>query len=643
MEWYLRCLLISLFLGLPSTLLAGSLPEPIQLNSDHFVLNEPPVLRIRANQVRFARAPEEMTAADVYRAPGLDWIKPATDSITFGRQEDPVWLRLRLENHSPDPVDRILEVGWATMQYIGVYEVDVNDDGPVWSEARFYESGFTVSPDRYYERDRHHIFPLQIGGLSSIEVLIKIESDFLIMAPMVIWPREDHDDFKHRDLGIHALLLGMLLALFLYNIAIAGVTRDISYVYYVMYLGSMIIYIMAATGWGHYLLWGHYDLVSRKIYPLSIYCSMIFGALFVRHFLRLNSVGGWYIWINNLTIAYWTSSLILVGSGIATRGFATDLFAMATMVLSMVYGVTLWQRNHQGARMFTVAWFGMILSTMVNVLMIKGLLPYSYTGQYFQVGGVILEVILLAIALADRMNWERSLRAKAQQRAYELQLAINKERESNLKAKEELLTIEKQTNRQLEKMVADRTRELENLTTHLESANQELTRLSVTDALTGVMNRRYFDTQISKEVRRCSRVHEPLSILMLDADHFKQVNDQHGHPVGDACLRTMASRIEATFSRPGDCVARYGGEEFAVILPNTPLEDAADMAERLRLIMQESPIQTDAGDLRLTISIGISGCYPDQHTEDSHLLNDADEALYEAKGSGRNRVVVKGH
>jgi diguanylate cyclase (GGDEF)-like protein len=180
---------------------------------------------------------------------------------------------------------------------------------------------------------------------------------------------------------------------------------------------------------------------------------------------------------------------------------------------------------------------------------------------------------------------------------------------------------------------------LEQTQNALQRANETLRELSITDGLTRVHNRMYFEQQFEKEWRRCARHALPLSILMIDADHFKQLNDRAGHLVGDLCLQSIAQEIQNNFKRSGDVVARYGGEEFIVLLPDTNQNKALAVAETLRLNIERLSFVDDAGTAyRVTISIGVSTTVPGLDQRPAQLLATADAALYEAKDSGRNRV-----
>jgi diguanylate cyclase (GGDEF)-like protein len=170
-----------------------------------------------------------------------------------------------------------------------------------------------------------------------------------------------------------------------------------------------------------------------------------------------------------------------------------------------------------------------------------------------------------------------------------------------------------------------------------ERAERELAELASTDGLTGLANRRRLDQVLKQEWSRGSRAGQPLSLLMIDVDHFKAFNDRHGHHGGDEALRLVAQTIAGMIRRPGDLAARYGGEEFSVVLPETDLAGAKALAEKIREAVQALPrFPNDA--YSITISIGIASQTPTPGETHGQLFVIADRALYQAKNNGRNRV-----
>jgi two-component system cell cycle response regulator len=182
-----------------------------------------------------------------------------------------------------------------------------------------------------------------------------------------------------------------------------------------------------------------------------------------------------------------------------------------------------------------------------------------------------------------------------------------------------------------------RNRELDHINQALDEKKREFEELSRTDALTSLFNRRYFEERFRVELARSKRYRSPLTCLMIDLDHFKTVNDAHGHPIGDQVLRDVAGIVKDTL-RDVDLVARYGGEEIVAILPETGPLEGRHVAERVRAAVEAH--RTVRGDIeaKVTISVGVA-TYPVPGLEEAEdLLRAADDALYRAKDSGRNCV-----
>ncbi|MGD8569501.1 MAG: sensor domain-containing diguanylate cyclase [Gammaproteobacteria bacterium] len=176
--------------------------------------------------------------------------------------------------------------------------------------------------------------------------------------------------------------------------------------------------------------------------------------------------------------------------------------------------------------------------------------------------------------------------------------------------------------------------------------NERLKRVGLTDPLTRINNRRFFDQRLSEEIGRSMRANEPISCLFIDIDHFKSINDDNGHQVGDVILRDVARRIRNQL-RNCDVIARYGGEEFAVLLANTPADIASEVAERIRASIDGQSFQVPdvKKTLHATVSVGIATLSALQGLDDATalgrtLMENADHALYEAKSGGRNCIVA---
>ena len=174
----------------------------------------------------------------------------------------------------------------------------------------------------------------------------------------------------------------------------------------------------------------------------------------------------------------------------------------------------------------------------------------------------------------------------------------------------------------------------------LEIKSREMERLSNTDVLTGLYNRRYFDEALDREWKRSGRNNSLLSIILLDIDHFKIINDTFGHQVGDEYLKKTAAALTSVFKRDYDIVARYGGEEFIVLLPGINADHARQLAEMVKQKIESMAINHQGKKVGTTISSGIICCVPNSNTSSDSIISGADKALYMAKQEGKNRVAV---
>ena len=300
-------------------------------------------------------------------------------------------------------------------------------------------------------------------------------------------------------------------------------------------------------------------------------------------------------------------------------------FAVFACAYVIAIGLFMWWRGVQHAQIFTLAWFLFMLSVMFNSLAYLGILDGQFIQRYAIMIGSGIEVLLLSWVVTLMYSSERSEKLKLQDEALKNALAVQE--------------AQRVLNEELEERVKQRTIDLEKATSSLQVANAELQRKSNEDGLTKLYNRRFFDQRFAEEFARSKRQKIPLSLLLIDIDNFKQLNDNYGHQVGDEILIRLAERLQNVAARVTDMVCRYGGEEFAIILPDTDHEEACLVAERFWQAVSSEPFVTEAGLRPVTASFGIASRRHGMEAE-SELLFAADQALYQAKHNGRNQIVM---
>lgn len=190
--------------------------------------------------------------------------------------------------------------------------------------------------------------------------------------------------------------------------------------------------------------------------------------------------------------------------------------------------------------------------------------------------------------------------------------------------------------------ITEMQKRLRTLSAEVQQANLDLQRLSVTDGLTGLANRRRIDDRLVEDWARCSKTEENLALLMLDVDHFKKYNDSLGHGAGDECLKNIAGILEQVCNREADLVARYGGEEFLILMPDMDINGGLETAEQIRSSIEAAHLphpESPTADV-VTVSVGIAVTIPEPNLKPKSLLDMADNALYDAKEGGRNCVML---
>jgi diguanylate cyclase len=409
-----------------------------------------------------------------------------------------------------------------------------------------------------------------------------------------------------------------------------------------VYVVSVILYCLSITGVGPAYLWQGNVWLNGHAYGLFSSFSFLMATLFMRKFLRLPKVGGWLLELNTIFAIFWTSMTILfaVNNG-KWMIYWENVGALLSCVAGLVTTIILWCKGSIAAKYMTIAWTLLISATFVLMLGLTGVVTYQPIIQYSQNIGFILELLLLSLALANRIKRERAEKEAAQELSIKLYNEAVEAKEREMQAQARTLAVERAAKNELEEKVSRRTRKLQDTLSQLESANKKLGLLSRTDGLTGLFNRRYFDAAFEEEFKRAIRHGQPLSVIMGDIDHFKRINDTHGHQVGDQCLRVVASTWQDHLKRAGDLVARYGGEEFVSLLPTTDMNDAQKIAEQIRAAIETANPKFGEIHINLNISLGVSSLSLCGNDDMDALLQRADTALYEAKTQGRNRVEIK--
>lgn len=408
------------------------------------------------------------------------------------------------------------------------------------------------------------------------EIYLRAETQDPLVLPLLLTPSaqgEASDTLQHYGYGA---LYGFLIALAVYNAMLYAGLRKRGHLYYALYLVSFILLNMSYTGHGYAWWWPMEPGFQRYVILVLMVLCGVTGLLFACRFLALEEHAPQLLrgvrWFSLGGLGLLGLSMALDSQyGAALLAFCFIVLYALWMVLLGVFAV--YRGLFASGYFLSAALFGM-LGVALTALSVWGWLPYNrltYHGAEF---GILLEATLLALALAAQMREHDAARQSAEQ----------------------------------------------------------LARL---DPLTGLNNRRSFLELATPVWNTSARNARPLSLLMLDIDHFKQVNDLYGHEVGDHVLVEVAHLLKRC-CRAGDILSRWGGEEFVMLLPETSFEQACAFAERVRLLIEEERLSARQQALTITASFGVVAY--DQSMRLDDMVHEADKRLYGAKAKGRNCV-----
>ena len=594
------------------------------------VLADPVTWQVHSQRVDVAKyidylvePAEGMPFDELERLPEERWAANPSDSVSFGYRGEAYWFRLAISPQGGTPVPAFLEISYPVLDQVDVYIAEKGED------IRHLRLG---DKQPFYARPVHHrnfLIPLELRPGTLQTVYLRVATSSSMQVPLTLWSEEAFYATDQSANIFEGIYYGIILVMILYNLFVYMAVGERSFLYYVGYITAMPMFLASLTGMSFQYLWPEAVWWNDQAIIVFLSLVMIFGSVFTMRFLsvvprnhpRLSKV--------TLTGIAGATCLTLAGLFLPYNLLIVPTITLAFLVCTLVLflGAYRWYHGDPAARYYTVAWVFMLFGGIVLALSKFTVLPRNFLTENATQIGSALGVILLSIALADRINKEKRAAFQAQQRL------LREERKVRM-AQEKSLQVQQEANAQLEARVQERTRDLERL-------NSQLLELNATDGLTGLKNRAHFDTAFQSACVKAYRFNQPVSLLVIDIDYFKQFNDTYGHLVGDDCLQMVTQQIRQFVTRPQDLAARYGGEEFVVLLPDTPEDGALQVAEKIRREIEQVRFRVSEDIIRLTVSIGVATLVPTQADQTKVLFEQADAALYQAKHQGRNRVIAQ--
>lgn len=576
------------------------------------------LLTFKGKQVEVLVDPEhKLTVQQIIKQTDLNWQTSNEGIPSYGFSNSTYWFRFAIP---PQSSESLLELDYALLDDISYYRLHGDD---------IRETIFTGDKRNFSDRPIQHrafLFPIPSSNQNQI-ILLKVRSSSSIQIPLILWPEKTFFEQDQYAFVEHGIYYGIVLVMALYNFFLFLRLRDSAYIFYVFYVMTFALAQLSLTGFAYQFIWPNLSEWNEKslavLTPLIVVSGLVFASNFLKlethhsrlyKFLSVQALIG--LIISALSVVYPYHTMIPYGAVLA-------IVSCISILLVSYY--TMLKSRHKYAIYFSVAWSIFLIGTVILALNKFGLVPRTLATESAAQIGSAIEIILLSFALAERLYDAMQSRFIAEKESVHI--------------KEELFLTQKKQNEKLESEVASRTKDLEIALNKVNLLNEELSDLSTMDQVTGVRNRRYFDDMLDKEYRRALRNRSTISLIMVDLDHFKNVNDTYGHLAGDLCLKTVANAMYNIVKRPPDLVCRYGGEELGIILPDTDHSGAMTIAERIRHQIENLNIVFTNQKITITASLGVASFIPNNNKSVGLLIELADKALYQAKKEGRNRTI----
>ena len=558
-----------------------------------------------------------------------DFTDGHVDNLNFSFTQARVWLRFSLSNPQSRAHIRLLQIRYFLLDNITLYQPDATGTYLPIHRGRLPPETDPGNSSRFY------LFELNVPAHTETEYYLAIDSQDTLALPIYLSTPSAYQNYLLADTIAITLYAGLILSNILFAIFMLTSLRERELLYYLLFLlAHHGMGIVTMEGIPSTLLGSKNIFLSRDMLASSISLSILFAVLFIRNFLQLKTRHR-----GLFRLSGYIAALLVFGSvqGLFLPHFySIQITSIVCMFSGAAIGFIFYicvRQKQPAALSLLLGWSAGIVGATLYGLKAWGILPVNLFTSYAWHVGIMLETILFSYTIANKAASERKQRLIAQTEL------THKERALRL-AQEDLLRAEKEAKNEMEIRVRERTLDISRVLASLEHENKVLTELSINDGLTRVRNRRFFNDIYPQIWQDAIDKKQWLSLIMLDIDYFKAVNDEHGHLTGDRCLGSIAGILKKAVSRPNDIICRYGGEEFIIILPETDTESALSVAERIRKKISETHIETDHNIFSITASFGVIGIQPLAGIDPTQLIAHCDEALYRAKESGRNRVTL---
>ncbi|HVL00946.1 MAG TPA: diguanylate cyclase, partial [Dongiaceae bacterium] len=486
---------------------------------------------------------------------------------------------------------------------------------------------------------RQPAFPFTVVKDHRYRIYLRVQSETALQVPAQLMPEDEFLAHKEADDLLLGLFLGVLVAMMLYNVTLYFSARESAFLLYGAHVLALLFFIVAWQGLGATWFWpGQIGLQSGSI-AIATFLAIGFSTWFCSVFLHLDQSNFHYYRL--FVIIRWLS----FGGALLTPLMPVQWAVVSSSALSapavVLVARALLQRSalqERPARLFALGWALYVTGAFMMGLNKFGFIEVTPASENLLLWSSVFDMVLLCIALGDRHIQERNQQLGRQANALEqagrelegLQMRLQREQAAQAALSQELAGQESY-GRELEQRNRARQLELNQLQHSLEQASEA-------DSLTGLKNRHYFADRLQEEIQRSRHLGSRLSLLLVDIDHFSQINDTYGHLAGDECLRQTAEILRQQLKRPADILCRTSGEQFCALLPDTPRDGAVQLAEQMRMKVADCPMLCAGMRVMVTVSVGVLLYEAVSGARAEQLLDLAGRALQQAKANGRNCV-----
>ncbi|MBE0459399.1 MAG: diguanylate cyclase [Pseudoalteromonas prydzensis] len=576
--------------------------------------------------IPFQYSLQSLTLEQAKQATGPQWQQLTDQALNLGLTNQAVWLRLQLVNTEDSELAVLLSIDNPLLDKVAVHHYvkqrtlltkEIGDALPLNNRQIATES---------------LLIKLTLPPSSNSTVLLHVASLDGVRVPLSLWQQDEYLKDKSKFNLLYGLLVGFILSLAITSLVMFSFSRKRYFALCGTILITLWLLLIYLYGFGYRYFNPSLPALQQLTVPsLLVLATCLFAPLFEQLRQPVTTLlQPLYTWGNRLLFI----SLFFIWLLPTNIMLSYCLFIPPIIMLLQITALVIDIRQQQTQPLNALLCGMLVLFTaqLYLITVVFDIYDFNTRGLPFVFFSFLICSLSLSFATIKHFLIERDAQVAAQQS----KIAQSEAHDALL---QERLALQEQARSDLEANIEERTFELQVTLRELEEKNRALEQINMEDPLTKIKNRRYFDKKLVMDLRRSRREQTTLSVIMLDIDHFKNINDTYGHLIGDQTIRAVADIIKKRLKRPLDEVARYGGEEFVVLLPNTVLSGAIALAEQIRQEILDATITVANTEITFTISAGVYSAIAEDINNPGLFTGCADKALYHAKQSGRNRVV----